>query len=568
MGQHALRLAADEQAAEPASAVRRHEDHVAAAPLRGLDDAEIGRRMHARRRFARDARAARGRLHFVQMHARLALAALAKISGRLDHDFGKRRVRILRQARVGRHARAHRLREIDRAVDGLLRQLGPVGRNQDVLEHGDLRRQLRRVRPRAHPRPAVGAGRPARTPSDSIVVRECTRPPSPEGSPSYRKRVQSSPSVTHWSANSAARTTPAGAARGNAAPAAMARAVARTSSPIAGAFVRVLQEIEKEPDPERQVPALRKHRVNADRRRGERVEHADEPARRDVRADFPPRAPCEAMALEAPFVQHRAVRALHRAGHADRHHLAAVDEAPAALLVRVRREREAVVAREIVERPGHAGAREIGRRRDAHAPVLAELERHERRIGQLAQAHRAIEPLVDEVDHPVGQIERDRHVRVRARKRGYERRDVAPAEARGRRHPQMPARLHAARGHARLGVLHVVDDALAILEERRAFERQRELARGAHEQLHAEPLLERVKPAADDRGRDPFRMRGRRQAAFRRNRGERFDLFEAIHPVCGRRAPAASSNPKSLQIRYRKVKDQVMITVFFSSSHH
>ncbi|KOT09126.1 hypothetical protein DM77_2193 [Burkholderia mallei] len=63
-------------------------------------------------------------------------------------------------------------------------------------------------------------------------------------------------------------------------------------------------------------------------------------------------------------------------------------------------------------------------------------------------------------------------------------------------------------------------------------------------------------------------MRGRRQAAFRRNRGERFDLFEAIHPVCGRRAPAASSNPKSLQIRYRKVKDQVMITVFFSSSHH
>ncbi|MDW9238333.1 hypothetical protein C7S16_1205 [Burkholderia thailandensis] len=36
----------------------------------------------------------------------------------------------------------------------------------------------------------------------------------------------------------------------------------------------------------------------------------------------------------------------------------------------------------------------------------------------------------------------------------------------------------------------------------------------------------------------------------------------------GRRDAAAPSNLKSLQIRYRKVKDQVMITVFFSSSHH
>jgi hypothetical protein len=77
----------------------------------------------------------------------------------------------------------------------------------------------------------------------------------------------------------------------------------------------------------------------------------------------------------------------------------------------------------------------------------------------------------------------------------------------------MAARLHAARRHAGFGVLHVVDDALAILEERRAFEGQRELARRAHQQLHAEPLLERVEAAADDRRRDAF-ARGRRQAAL------------------------------------------------------
>jgi hypothetical protein len=132
---------------------------------------------------------------------------------------------------------------------------------------------------------------------------------------------------------------------------------------------------------------------------------------------------------------------------------------------------------------------------------------------------------------------------------GHERRDVPPAEAGRRGNAQVTARLDAAGGHARLRVLHVVDHALAVLEERRALERQRELARGTHQQLDAEPLLERVEAAADDRRRDAFRVRGRRQAALCRDRGKRFDLLEPVHDSQRRRCrPSNSLNRSRLGI--------------------
>jgi hypothetical protein len=117
----------------------------------------------------------------------------------------------------------------------------------------------------------------------------------------------------------------------------------------------------------------------------------------------------------------------------------------------------------------------------------------------------------------------------------HQRRDVPPAEAGRRRQTQVAARLHAAGRNARLGVLHIVDDALAVLEERRAFEGQGELASGAHQQLDAEPLLERVDAAADDGGRYTLRVGGRRQAALRRDGNEGFDLLETVHGGIGAR---------------------------------
>jgi hypothetical protein len=78
-----------------------------------------------------------------------------------------------------------------------------------------------------------------------------------------------------------------------------------------------------------------------------------------------------------------------------------------------------------------------------------------------------------------------------------------------------------------------VDDALTVLEERRTFEGQGELAGGAHQQLDAEPLLERVDAAANDGGRHALSLRGCRQAALGRDGDEGFDLLETVHGGVG-----------------------------------
>ena len=127
----------------------------------------------------------------------------------------------------------------------------------------------------------------------------------------------------------------------------------------------------------------------------------------------------------------------------------------------------------------------------------------------------------------------------------------------------MAARLDAARRHAGFGVLHLVNDALAVFEKGRAFEGQRDLARGAHQQFDAETLFERVDAAADDGRRDAFgRSRGR-QAAFGRDGHESLDLLETVHerwePRFGGKVVGAR------QIRWMKVKDQVMFSLFFSA---
>ena len=100
----------------------------------------------------------------------------------------------------------------------------------------------------------------------------------------------------------------------------------------------------------------------------------------------------------------------------------------------------------------------------------------------------------------------------------------------------------------------------------RAFEGQRDLARRAHQQFDAEALFERVDAAADDGRRHALgRSRGR-QAAFGRDGDEGLDLLETVHerwePRLGGKLVGAR------QIRWVKVKDQVIFSLFFSAWHH
>ena len=58
------------------------------------------------------------------------------------------------------------------------------------------------------------------------------------------------------------------------------------------------------------------------------------------------------------------------------------------------------------------------------------------------------------------------------------------------------------------------------------------LARRAHQQLHAQPRLERVDAPADDRRRDAFGCRGGGQAAAGGDGDEGFELLEFVHDSC------------------------------------
>jgi len=71
--------------------------------------------------------------------------------------------------------------------------------------------------------------------------------------------------------------------------------------------------------------------------------------------------------------------------------------------------------------------------------------------------------------------------------------------------------------------------ALAVFEEGAALVRERDAARGAHQQLHAQPLLQRIEAATHDGGGHALRARGRRQAALGGNRDEGFELLELVH---------------------------------------
>jgi hypothetical protein len=108
-------------------------------------------------------------------------------------------------------------------------------------------------------------------------------------------------------------------------------------------------------------------------------------------------------------------------------------------------------------------------------------------------------------------------------------RHVAPPEAGRRRDAQVAAGFHAAGADAGFGVGQVGQQALAILEEGAALVRQRDAPRGAQQQLHAQPLLQRVDAPADHRRRHALGTRGGRQAASAGHRDERFDLLEPVH---------------------------------------
>ena len=123
------------------------------------------------------------------------------------------------------------------------------------------------------------------------------------------------------------------------------------------------------------------------------------------------------------------------------------------------------MTRQFIGMPGRAVLRQVAGGRDAQPPVVGQPHADQRRVGQVADPHRAVKTFAGEIDHPVTQIERNRDVAVQFAKPRHQRRHVAAPEARRRGDAQMATGLDAAGADAGLRVGHIRQQPLRVFQE-------------------------------------------------------------------------------------------------------
>jgi hypothetical protein len=187
------------------------------------------------------------------------------------------------------------------------------------------------------------------------------------------------------------------------------------------------------------------------------------------------------------------------------------------------------VAHQVSRRGRHTGALQVGRRGHTQAAVVGQAHAHQAGIGQVAHADGAVKAFVDDVHHPVAQVQRQAHLGVLQAERRHQRGHVAAAETGRRGDTQVPAGLDAAGADAGLGIAQIGQQALAIFKKGTAFVRERDAARGAHQQLHAQAFFQRVNAPANHRRGHVLGQRGGREAAPGGDRHKGFDLLEPSH---------------------------------------
>lgn len=130
----------------------------------------------------------------------------------------------------------------------------------------------------------------------------------------------------------------------------------------------------------------------------------------------------------------------------------------------------------------------------------------------MANAHRDIQPFVDQIEIAIVQHHFDLHLRVVIEKRHHHRRHVAAAELHRRSNAQQAAQLRFG------GILHhrliILQQLLRALQQPHARFGRRQPPGGALHQPGAEPLFQRGDGPGDRRRRAPqFAPGGRRRPA-------------------------------------------------------
>jgi hypothetical protein len=173
----------------------------------------------------------------------------------------------------------------------------------------------------------------------------------------------------------------------------------------------------------------------------------------------------------------------------------------------------AVVLQQVGRMARLATRGEVARRGDDQVLDDADRSRHQRAGRQIADAHRQLDPFLDQVHRLVGQPHVQTHPRVRGEKLRDHRHDDRSTVRIGQGDAQQPARLGARTADRRVDRGSRIEQVLHPLVQARRLVGRVQLAGGAGEQLHLQLRLERGDVLADGRLRQPeLAPRGRKAA--------------------------------------------------------
>ena len=151
----------------------------------------------------------------------------------------------------------------------------------------------------------------------------------------------------------------------------------------------------------------------------------------------------------------------------------------------------------------------------------------QRRVARLGDPQGDVEALLDDVHDPVGHLELDPQLRVLGRE---VREDVAQEEAPevlGRGDPERAAWLARDAADLRLELVDVLEQRSGTCGQQLARLGRYDLARGAVQELDAEPLLQIAHVLAHRGGRQPQRARRLREAAVLGDGDEGLQLVQS-----------------------------------------
>ena len=197
-----------------------------------------------------------------------------------------------------------------------------------------------------------------------------------------------------------------------------------------------------------------------------------------------------------------------------------------------RREDDAAMLHQVQRPQRRAELLEIPRACEDHGLDHRDLARHEPGVAERTHAHGDVDLLGVDVDRPVRQRHAHAHVGVAAMELEERRRQVAHAHGDGGGDAQLPARVAGGSRHLLLEPVERLDQPPARAKVGLALRGQCQLARGAGDELHAEPRLQPPHELGDRRRGEPQIGSGGRKAAALDGAHEHAHLRQLVDKSC------------------------------------